>query len=57
LPPTTRGVEWITVLTGISNDEAYSLSSFAVDLHVTQTVNNIKGVHAMIDRSIIGKLD
>ena len=50
-------IEWIAVLTGISNDEAYSLSSFAVDLHVTQTVNNIKGVHAMIDRSIIGKLD
>ena len=50
-------IEWITVLTGISNDEAYSLSSFAVDLHVTQTVNNIKGVHAMIDRSIIRKLD
>jgi acetamidase/formamidase len=48
-------IDWITVLTGISNDEAYSLSSFAVDLHVTQTVNNIKGVHAMIDRSILRK--
>ena len=48
-------IEWITVLTGISNDEAYSLSSFAVDLHVTQTVNNIKGVHAMIDRNIMAK--
>src|SRR5437660_3252791 len=34
-------------------DEAYALSSFAVDLHVTQTVNNVKGVHAMIDRSIL----
>ena len=48
-------IDWITVLTGICNDEAYSLSSFAVDLHVTQTVNNIKGVHAMIDRSILRK--
>jgi acetamidase/formamidase len=48
-------IDWITVLTGISKDEAYSLSSFAVDLHVTQTVNNIKGVHAMIDRSILRK--
>ena len=46
-------IDWITALTGISNDEAYSLSSFAVDLHVTQTVNNIKGVHAMIERSIL----
>jgi acetamidase/formamidase len=48
-------IDWITVLTGISKDEAYSLSSFAVDLRVTQTVNNIKGVHAMIDRSILRK--
>ncbi len=46
-------IDWIVVLTGISKDEAYSLSSFAVDLHVTQTVNNVKGVHAMIDRSIL----
>jgi len=29
------------------------LCSFACDLHVTQTVNNIKGVHAMIDKSIL----
>lgn len=48
-------IDWITTITGISKDEAYSLSSFAVDLHVTQTVNNIKGVHAMIDRNILHK--
>jgi acetamidase/formamidase len=29
------------------------LSSFAVDLHITQTVNNVKGVHAMIERGIL----
>jgi acetamidase/formamidase len=46
-------IDWIATLTGISRDEAYSLSSFAVDLHVTQTVNNVKGVHAMIERSIL----
>ena len=46
-------LDWIVALTGIPRDEAYSLSSFAVDLHVTQTVNNVKGVHAMIDRSIL----
>ena len=46
-------IDWITVLTSISRDEAYALSSFAVDLRVTQTVNNVKGVHAMIDRSIL----
>jgi len=48
-------LEWLTQLTGISRDEAYALASFAVDLHVTQTVNNIKGVHAMIERSILRK--
>jgi acetamidase/formamidase len=48
-------IDWITALSGISKDEAYSLSSFAVDLRVTQTVNNIKGVHAMIERSILRK--
>jgi acetamidase/formamidase len=46
-------IDWIIALTDIPRDEAYSLSSFAVDLHVTQTVNNIKGVHAMIDKSIL----
>ena len=46
-------IDWITALTAIPKDEAYSLCSFAVDLHVTQTVNNVKGVHAMIDRSIL----
>jgi acetamidase/formamidase len=46
-------LDWIVTLTGISRDEAYSLSSFAVDLRITQTVNNVKGVHAMIERSIL----
>jgi acetamidase/formamidase len=46
-------IDWIVALTGISKDEAYTLCSIAVDLHVTQTVNNVKGVHAMIDRSIL----
>jgi acetamidase/formamidase len=48
-------IGWITVLTGLSKDEAYALSSFAVDLRVTQTVNNVKGVHAMLDRSILDR--
>ena len=48
-------IGWLSTRTGISKDEAYSLSSFAVDLHVTQTVNNIKGVHAMIEQSILSR--
>jgi acetamidase/formamidase len=46
-------IDWIMALTGIPKEEAYSLCSFAADLHITQTVNNVKGVHAMIDRSIL----
>ncbi len=48
-------IGWIVDMTGIPKSEAYALCSFACDLHVTQTVNNIKGVHAMIDKSILQK--
>jgi acetamidase/formamidase len=48
-------IDWIIALTGIAKDEAYALCSFACDLHVTQTVNNVKGVHAMIAKSILQK--
>jgi len=46
-------IAWIVALTGIPKDEAYALCSIAADLHVTQTVNNVKGVHAMIAKSIL----
>jgi acetamidase/formamidase len=46
-------IDWIIGLTGIGKDEAYALTSIAADLHVTQTVNFIKGVHAMIDKNIL----
>lgn len=46
-------IGWIVDLTGIDRDEAYALCSFAADLRVTQTVNNVKGVHAMIDKRIL----
>ena len=46
-------IAWIVAMTGIHKDEAYAMCSFAADLHVTQTVNNIKGVHAMLPKSIL----
>jgi acetamidase/formamidase len=46
-------IDWIVALTGVDKDEAYALCSFAVDLHVTQAVNNVKGIHAMIDKRIV----
>jgi len=35
-----------------NRDEAYLLCSLAADLHVTQTVDVTKGVHAMLPKSI-----
>jgi acetamidase/formamidase len=46
-------IAWIVEMTGIHKDEAYAICSFASDLHVTQTVNNVKGVHAMLPKSIL----
>lgn len=46
-------ISWIVALTGIHKDEAYAMCSFAADLHVTQTVNNVKGVHAMLPKRIL----
>ena len=48
-------IDWIVSMTGIHKDEAYSLCSFACDLHITQTVNNVKGVHAMLPKQILVK--
>jgi len=48
-------IDLIVSLTGIAKDEAYALCSMACDLHVTQTVNAVKGVHAMIAKSILNK--
>jgi acetamidase/formamidase len=38
---------------GMSAEDAYTLCSLAVDLHVTQIVNGIKGVHAMLPKAIL----
>jgi acetamidase/formamidase len=46
-------IDWIVAVAGLSRDEAYALTSIAADLRITQTVNFIKGVHAMIDKSIL----
>jgi acetamidase/formamidase len=36
----------------MSRDDAYILCSVGVDLHVTQLVDDTKGVHAMLPKSI-----
>lgn len=39
---------------GMSRDDAYTLCSLAVDLRVTQIVNGVKGVHAMLPKNVLG---
>src|SRR5262245_6654904 len=45
-------IDFLVTEKGMSRDDAYILCSVAADLHVTQTVDATKGIHAMISKSI-----
>ena len=45
-------IDFLVTEKGMKRDDAYLLCSLAADLHVTQTVDVTKGVHAMIAKSI-----
>ena len=45
-------IRFISRTRGLPPEEAYSLSSLAVDLRVTQIVDGNKGIHAMIPKNI-----
>jgi len=45
-------VDYLVTDRGMSRDDAYMLTSAAVDLHVTQIVDHVKGVHAMLPKAI-----
>jgi acetamidase/formamidase len=45
-------VDLLVTEKGMTRDDAYLLCSLAADLHVTQTVDVTKGVHAMLAKSI-----
>ncbi len=49
---TKEMIDYLTSERGLSRDDAYMLASAAADLHVTQVVDGVKGVHAMLPRSI-----
>jgi acetamidase/formamidase len=51
---TEEAVSFLMEKKGMSRADAYTLVSVAVDLHVTQLVDQVKGVHAMIPKSILG---
>jgi acetamidase/formamidase len=37
---------------GLARADAYALASIAVDFEVTQVVDGVKGIHAMIPKAI-----
>ncbi|HEY3108697.1 MAG TPA: hypothetical protein VGL23_08085 [Chloroflexota bacterium] len=37
---------------GLSRDQAYNLCSLALDLRISQVVDGLKGVHAMLPKAI-----
>lgn len=45
-------VEFLVAEKKLSRDDAYMLCSLAVDLHVTQTVDATKGIHASLAKSV-----
>ncbi len=46
-------IDFLVVEKGMKRDDAYLLCSLAADLHVTQTVDVTKGIHAMLPKSIL----
>jgi acetamidase/formamidase len=52
---TREAIDFLVTEKKLSRDEAYILTSVAVDLRVTQLVDGTKGVHAMIPKSIFAK--
>lgn len=49
---TREMIDYLTTERGLSRDDAYMLTSAAVDLHVTEVVDGVKGVHATLPKSI-----
>jgi acetamidase/formamidase len=48
-------IDYLTEHQGMAEDDAYMLSSIAVDFHITQTVNGVKGIHGLLEKTIIGQ--
>ena len=50
-----RMIVQIVTRTGITRDQAYALLSIAGDLHVTQVVNQHKGVHCLLAKALLAR--
>ena len=49
---TREMIEFLVQQKGMSRDDAYLLCSIAMDLHVSQLVDQTKGVHALLPKSV-----
>ena len=50
---TREMIDFLVTEKGMSREDAYLLCSLAVDLRVTQLVDDTKGIHAMLPKSVI----
>jgi acetamidase/formamidase len=51
----TEGIDYIGEINGYDFLKAFTLSSIAVDFHVTQVVDGTQGIHGMIPKAIFKK--
>jgi acetamidase/formamidase len=45
-------IDFLVETRKLSRDDAYMLCSLSADLHVTQSVDGVKGVHATLAKSL-----
>jgi acetamidase/formamidase len=48
-------IDYLQEEKGINSEYAYMITSLIVDLHVTQVVDIVKGIHAMLPKNIFGE--
>ncbi|HEU5294383.1 MAG TPA: acetamidase/formamidase family protein [Burkholderiaceae bacterium] len=46
-------IAWVTATTSLTRQQAFMLMSLAADVHVTQLVNEHKGIHVMLPKSVL----
>ena len=47
-----EAIQYLVDLKGLTREDAYALCSIAVDFEVTQVVDSVKGIHALIPKAI-----
>jgi acetamidase/formamidase len=46
-------IDWVASTTELTRQQAFMLMSLAADVHVTQLVNEHKGIHVMLPKSTL----